>query len=382
MAFLCLIGAASAGAFSNVRLPSKYLQEDTIEIVTIVVNIFVVMTSLAIGLMLTSAKTTFETNDRNVHALATEIILLDRTLRTLGPEADEARRHLVEYAQTALNEANLLEADPYAEGSLDAAGTSLRAIKASDDQRLALWNDARRIYRQVVRERWVLVDAAGGTIPAPLIVMLILWLAAVFVGLGYRAPRNAVVTTTFVVAALLLSGADWAILHRDRTGPLFAQLERGDIVIAVKLDRLFRSALDALRVVESLKTRGVKLHLLDLGGDIAGNGLSKLFLTIAAAFAEAERDRIRERIGQVKADQKARGRYLGGKVPFGFRRGDDGELVPHEAEQEAIREMAALRAQGEALRAIATAMAAKGHRISHEGVAGVLRAAGQAQIGG
>ncbi|HME21272.1 MAG TPA: recombinase family protein, partial [Acetobacteraceae bacterium] len=47
----------------------------------------------------------------------------------------------------------------------------------------------------------------------------------------------------------------------------------------------------------SLKGRGVKLHLLDLGGDIAGNGISKLFLTIAAAFAEAERDRIRERIG-------------------------------------------------------------------------------------
>ena len=49
----------------------------------------------------------------------------------------------------------------------------------------------------------------------------------------------------------------------------------------------------------------------------AGNGLSKLFLTIAAAFAEAERDRIRERIGQVKADQKARGRYLGGKIRSG-----------------------------------------------------------------
>jgi putative DNA-invertase from lambdoid prophage Rac len=49
--------------------------------------------------------------------------------------------------------------------------------------------------------------------------------------------------------------------------------------------------------------RGVKLHLLELGGDIAGNGLSKLFLTIAAAFAEAERDRIRERVSQVKADQ-------------------------------------------------------------------------------
>jgi hypothetical protein len=47
--------------------------------------------------------------------------------------------------------------------------------------------------------------------------------------------------------------------------------------------------------------------------------------------------------------------YLGGKVPFGFRRGDDSELVPHEAEQEAIAEMVALWAQGRALRAIAGA---------------------------
>jgi putative DNA-invertase from lambdoid prophage Rac len=181
-----------------------------------------------------------------------------------------------------------------------------------------------------------------------------------------------------LAGVLVEEGVSGSVPVEDRPvgGQLFAKLQRGDIVIAAKLDRLFRSALDALKVVESLKTRGVKLHLLDLGGDIAGNGLSKLFLTIAAAFAEAERDRIRERIGQVKADQKARGRYLGGKVPFGFRRGDDGELVPHEAEQEAIREMAALRAEGEALRAIATAMAAKGHRISHEGVAGVLRASG------
>jgi putative DNA-invertase from lambdoid prophage Rac len=124
------------------------------------------------------------------------------------------------------------------------------------------------------------------------------------------------------------------VAERPAGGPLFARLRKGDVVIAPKLDRVFRSALDALQVVEQLKSRGVALHLLDLGGDISGNGLSKLFLTIAAAFAEAERDRIRERIGQVKADQKARGRYLGGKVPFGFRVGDDGELVEI-AEQQA-----------------------------------------------
>jgi putative DNA-invertase from lambdoid prophage Rac len=134
---------------------------------------------------------------------------------------------------------------------------------------------------------------------------------------------------------------------------MFAKLAKGDAIIAPKLDRLFRSALDALQVVEDLKKRGVALHLLDLGGDISGAGLSKLFLTIAAAFAEAERDRIRERVSQVKADQKARGRYLGGKVPFGFRRG---ELTPHADEQNAIREIRRLRAKGRPLRAIANAV--------------------------
>src|SRR5689334_20424466 len=70
------------------------------------------------------------------------------------------------------------------------------------------------------------------------------------------------------------------------------------------------------------------------------------FLTIAAAFAEAERERIRERVAQVKADQRERGRYLGGKVPFGFRRDDSGALVPIPEQQEAIRAAAQLQAEG------------------------------------
>jgi putative DNA-invertase from lambdoid prophage Rac len=166
--------------------------------------------------------------------------------------------------------------------------------------------------------------------------------------------------------------------ERKVGGPMFAKLERGDIVIAAKLDRLFRSALDALNVVASLKERGVFLHLLDLGGDIAGNGLSKLFLTIAAAFAEAERDRIRERIGQSKADQKARGRYLGGKRPFGWRRGDAGELVAVEAEQEAIREMIRLRLQErQPLRVVVEEMEARGHKISHQSVVNIVKRQGE-----
>ena len=162
------------------------------------------------------------------------------------------------------------------------------------------------------------------------------------------------------------------IMERPAGGPLFARLQDGDVIIAAKLDRCFRSAVDALNVVEDLKRRGIKLHLLDLGGDISGNGLSKLFLTIAAAFAEAERDRIIERITQVKADQRNMGRFLGGVRPFGF---DvvDGALVENAKEQEAIARIKAMKSDGKSLRTIAAAMKADGFNLSHVSVARILR---------
>ena len=238
VAFLCLIAAAAAGAFVNVRVPTRHLQDGTVEIVRIVVNIFVVMTSLVVGLMLASAKDTFETNNRNVHALATEIILLDRNLRTLGAQTDEARRHLVEYARTALNEADILQADPQAEAALDATGMSLRTIRVSDNQALAVWNDARQMYRQVERERWVVVDAAGGTIPTPLIVTSIAWLAAIFVGLGIgrlatRSSRRPSASRRCCFPPLSISSSKWTgqpqasfMFRTRRSERALAQLQR------------------------------------------------------------------------------------------------------------------------------------------------------------
>src|SRR5215813_12426615 len=108
---------------------------------------------------------------------------------------------------------------------------------------------------------------------------------------------------------------------------LLAMMKPGDIVITPKLDRMFRSALDAVDVLSQIQERGVSLHMVDLGGDVTGNGISKLVFTILSAVAEAERDRIRERIQDVKADQRKRHRYLGGKLPFGWKVGPDGELV-------------------------------------------------------
>jgi len=168
--------------------------------------------------------------------------------------------------------------------------------------------------------------------------------------------------------------------ERPEGALLLATLKAGDVLITPKLDRLFRSALDALDVLAKLKERGVSLHMIDLGGDVTGNGISKLVFTILSAVAEAERDRIRdrirERIRDVKADQRKRQRYLGGIVPFGWRIGEDGALIEERDQQSTIKRIIELRRDGLSLRAISASIAAEGVKLSHEGVKNVLAAAG------
>ena len=71
--------------------------------------------------------------------------------------------------------------------------------------------------------------------------------------------------------------------------------------------------------------------------------------------ANADLRAIVRRIADVKRDQRNRGRFLGGTVPFGYRLGEHGELIPNE-EQKAISEARMMKARGASLRAIASAL--------------------------
>jgi putative DNA-invertase from lambdoid prophage Rac len=186
---------------------------------------------------------------------------------------------------------------------------------------------------------------------------------------GYAMMHGLTVDRMFVERGI--SGSK-PLSDRPEGAVLLATLRAGDIIITAKLDRMFRSALDALEVLGRLKKAGVALHMIDLGGDVTANGISKLVFTILSAVAEAERDRIRERVATVKADQRARGRYLGGRVPFGYVLGAEGELVEDAAQQAAIGRMRELRRAGRPLRAIADNMRQEGHQVSHEGVKKII----------
>lgn len=132
----------------------------------------------------------------------------------------------------------------------------------------------------------------------------------------------------------------------DGGGRLLEGVAKGNAkaVVAVKLDRLFRSAQDCLSVVDSFDRKGVALHLLDVGGQGLDNSsaLGRFFLTVMAAVGEMEKGLIAERTKAALAARKARGQTNGGQPPYGFAADDDGYLEDP-AEQEVLDHVRKLR---------------------------------------
>jgi putative DNA-invertase from lambdoid prophage Rac len=175
---------------------------------------------------------------------------------------------------------------------------------------------------------------------------------------GYCMMKGWTVAAFFVEAGV--SGSV-PLADRPEGQRLLAALQPGDVLVTARLDRTFRSASDALGTLEQLKEDKVALHMIDLGGDVTGNGISKLVFTILSAVAENARDAIRERVREAKRYRVTQKLFNGGKRPFGFdvEIGEDEtkRLVPNSNEQAALARGRALRESGASYRDIAQAWA-------------------------
>jgi DNA invertase Pin-like site-specific DNA recombinase len=148
------------------------------------------------------------------------------------------------------------------------------------------------------------------------------------------------------------------LADRPEGARLLARLQPGDVIVTPRMDRMFRSSTDALVTLEELRKQRISLHMIDLGGDVLGNGVGKLVFTILAAVADNERERIRERIIEVKRDMASRGLHSGGERPFGYDIVPDGKLrrlVPNKEEQRTIAKMRKARDRGDSFRTIGKA---------------------------
>ena len=187
---------------------------------------------------------------------------------------------------------------------------------------------------------------------------------------GVSMMRGVKPEDVVLIADIGVSGSV-PLADRAEGGRLYAGLESGDLVIAAKLDRLFRSAADALVTAEALQKRGVGIILADMGPDpVTENGISKLFFSMLAAFAEFERNRIAERMADGKRGKAARGGSTGGRAPYGWRIegvGREAMLVEDEGEQATIRRAREIWGlAGGSLRRVGLTLAAEG-RVSRGG---------------
>lgn len=126
-------------------------------------------------------------------------------------------------------------------------------------------------------------------------------------------------------------------------------------VVALKLDRLFRDAVDCLQSVREWDRTEVALHLVDLGGQTVNTASAsgRFMLTVLAGAAEMERNLIRERTSQAMRFKRDRGDRLGA-TPLGFRTPTPGSpMEPVAVEIETVNCMLELRGRGLTFRAVA-----------------------------
>ncbi len=138
-------------------------------------------------------------------------------------------------------------------------------------------------------------------------------------------------------------------------------------VVALKLDRLFRDAVDALTVTKAWDKAGVSLHLVDMGGQTlnTGSAMGRFFLGMMAGFAELERNLTGERTSQAMAHLKAEGRHVG--APGLGKRMEAGELVANPEESATVARILELRQAEKTLREIAATLTAEGRRTKRGG---------------
>jgi len=92
--FGCVLGGGLLGVFLRLVLPERHLGAESRDLVRLTMGLLATMSALVVGLLITTAKTSYDTQGSEFKRMCAEIVLLDRALAHYGPEASPARRQL------------------------------------------------------------------------------------------------------------------------------------------------------------------------------------------------------------------------------------------------------------------------------------------------
>ena len=223
---LVIFGVIFSGALLGVGLhrwlPEHHVGDNSKDVVRLVMGLIGTMAALVLGLLIASAKSSYDTQSGELVQLAAQIVQLDRILSAYGPEATEARAQFRSAVEVAVD--RIWPSDRPGSANLALPGnanvpTTSYAMIANLEPRTAVQRVAQsralEIAIDLSKTRVLMYEQSGSSISWPFLVVLVFWLLILFMGFGLFAPTNTTVIVTLLVGALSVSGAIFLILELD-----------------------------------------------------------------------------------------------------------------------------------------------------------------------
>ncbi len=222
--FICLVGGVLIGMILRALLPQGHQSAESKDLVKLGMGLIGTMTALVLGLLIASAKSSFDTQRSGLAQLAGNVIFLDRTLARYGPEAKDAREVLRVSVADMLRrtwpdenpQVGQTEAKGGTEGRYEALYEKIEELAPKNDAQRALQAQAMKTATDAGQARWVLFAQKGGSIPTPFLVVMVSWVALLLASFSLFAPRNATAYVTLLVCALSIASAVFLILELDQ----------------------------------------------------------------------------------------------------------------------------------------------------------------------
>jgi hypothetical protein len=218
--FVCLVGVALLGRRVHRYLPEDHLSADSKDAVKLAMGLVATMTALLLGLLISSAKGTYDTVRSEVMQMAAKVAFLDRVLALYGPEAADARRECRDGVADAVRRmwpTERMEVAQLApnEQAGDAFYVTIQHLSPHDDSQRALKTQVGTLMVDLAQLRSLLQAQAIPSISRPLLIALVSWLVVIFFGFSLVAPPNATTTLALVASAFSVACAVFLILELD-----------------------------------------------------------------------------------------------------------------------------------------------------------------------
>jgi len=223
IAFACVFGGTMFGMWLRALLPDHHLSEESQDVVKLGTGMIATLAALVLALLISSAKTTFDTMNNEIMQAGSKLVLLDRVMAQYGPETTEARDLMRRGLTSVVQRFQSIDTfdDSIAAGKtryeFEEVQNKLQKLSPRNDAQRWIQSRALQISADISAARWLLYEQTGeSALPVPFLVVLVCWLTIIFASFGLYSPRNATVFFVLLICAISVAAALFLILELDR----------------------------------------------------------------------------------------------------------------------------------------------------------------------